>query len=101
MLVNNTRYSGDFEALPGASSSDGLAECLELASGCFRQMAHNLSVISGLHCYSPARVRQIRRARIAPLQPAELMIDGELLGPVSAVELDVLPAALRVRIGRP
>ncbi len=101
VLVNNTRYTGGFEALPRASSSDGLAECLELASGYFRQMAHNLSVISGLHCYAPARVRQIRSARIAPLQPMELMVDGELLGPVSAVEVDVLPAALRVRIGRP
>lgn len=98
VLVNNTRYTGGFEALPRASSSDGVAEVLELAAGYFSQMAHNLSVISGLHWHEPARVLPARRARIAPLKPMELMIDGELLGEVESVEIEVVPRALRVRI---
>lgn len=101
VLVNNTRYTGGFEALPRASSSDGVAECMELTAGYISQMAHNLSVISGLHWYAPVRVRPARRARIAPLGPMELMIDGELLGVVESVEIEVWPRALQVRIARP
>lgn len=98
VLVNNTRYTGGFEALPHASSSDGRAECLELSAGYISQMAHNLSVISGLHPYSPVRVRSVRRARIRPTVQMELMIDGELLGMVESVELEVMPRALEIRI---
>jgi len=101
VLVNNTRYTGGFEALPRTSSSDGVAECLELTAGYVSQMAHNLSVISKLHCYAPVRVRPVRRARIAPGRPMELMIDGELLGEVLSVDLEVVPRALRIRIARP
>lgn len=101
VLVNNTRYAGGFEALPGASSSDGVAECLELVAGYFSQMAHNLPVISGLHWYEPVRVRAARHARIAPVKPMELMVDGELLGEVELVEMEVVPRALRIRIASP
>lgn len=100
VLVNNTRYTGGFEALPAASSSDGQAECLELTAGYAAQVAHNLSVISGLHCYAPVRVHPVRGACIAPSEPLELMIDGELLGEVEAVDLEVMPRALRVRVAR-
>jgi diacylglycerol kinase family enzyme len=99
VLVNNTRYTGGFEALPRASSSDGMVECLELTAGYVSQMAHNLSVICGLHCYAPVRVRTIKSAFIRPALPAELMIDGEMLGEVVSVELEVAPRALEIRIG--
>lgn len=101
VLVNNTRFTGGFEALPRASCRDGAAELLELTAGWFRQLAHNLSVITGLHCYQPARVTAVRRCRVTPERPVELMIDGELLGAVSSVEIDVIPAALDIRIARP
>lgn len=100
VLVNNTRYTGGFEALPEASSSDGVAECLELTAGYARQMAHNLSAMTGLHCYAPARITRIRRAWILAEEPLELMIDGELLGPVRRIELTVEPGALEVEILR-
>lgn len=98
ILVNNTRFTGGFEALPQSSSSDGAAECLELTAGYLRQMAHNLSVISGLHCYAPVRITRIRRGVFMPDEPLELMVDGELLGPVCRLELSVLPSALEVEI---
>lgn len=100
VLVNNTRYTGGFEALPAASSSDGQAECLELTAGYAAQMAHNLSVISGLHCYAPVCVRRVKRAHISPAAPLDLMIDGELLGEVEAIDLEVMPRALQIRIAR-
>ncbi|MCS7042908.1 MAG: hypothetical protein NZR01_08965 [Bryobacteraceae bacterium] len=101
ILVNNTRYTGGFEALPDASSYDGAVECLELTAGYLRQMAHNLSVMSGLHCYAPVRVSRIRHAVLVPDEPLELMIDGELLGRVRRVELSILPAALEVEVMSP
>lgn len=100
ILVNNTRYTGGFEALPQASSCDGFAECVELTAGYVRQMAHNLSAMTGLHCYAPARITRIRHALVVPERPTELMIDGELLGLVRRVELQVEPAALEVGILR-
>ncbi len=98
VLVNNTRFTGGFEALPEASSGDGVAECLELTAGYVRQMAHNLSVISGLYCYAPVRVTRMRRGWIVSHEPLDLMIDGELLGPVRRVELAVVPGSLDVEI---
>jgi diacylglycerol kinase family enzyme len=95
-----TRYTGGFEALPQASSADGMTECLELTAGYLAQMAHNLSVMTGLHCYAPVRVRMVKRARITPAEPAELMVDGEMLGRVVSVEAEVMPRMLRVRIAR-
>jgi diacylglycerol kinase family enzyme len=100
VLINNTRYTGGFEALPQASSADGMTECLELTAGYLAQMAHNLSVMTGLHCYAPVRVRMVKRARITPAEPAELMVDGEMLGRVVSVEAEVMPRMLRVRIAR-
>lgn len=98
VLINNTRFTGGFEAFPSASSSDGVAECVELTSGYYRQLAHNLSAISGLHFYTPARITQIRRVVVGASHPLDLMIDGELLGPVRRVEVSLLPAALQVEI---
>lgn len=98
VLVNNTRYTGGFEALPQASSCDGEAECLELTAGYVSQLAHNLSVISGLHCYAPVRARRIRSACIHPAAPMQLMIDGEVLEEVERLELEVVPCALKIRI---
>ncbi len=100
VLVNSTRYTGGFEALPASSNSDGEAECLELTAGYTAQMAHNLSVISGLHCYAPVRVSRVRRAHIAPAGALELMIDGEMLGEVEAIDLEVMHRALQIRIAR-
>lgn len=100
VLINNTRFAGGFEAVPAASPSDGLAECLELSAGYFSQLAHNLSVVSGLHWYAPVSVKTLRHARITPQRPMELMVDGELLGLVSALDVEVAPAALDIRIPR-
>lgn len=82
-------------ALPGASCSDGLADCLELSAGYLSQMAHNLSSMCGANLWMPARVTRIRTAAIAPLTPRELMLDGELFPAVARVEIRVVPAALR------
>lgn len=101
VLINNTRFAGGFEAVPAASPYDGLAECLELSAGYFSQLAHNLSVVSGLHWYAPVPVRTLRHARITPQRPMELMVDGELLGLVSEVDVEVAPAALDIRIACP
>lgn len=101
VLIKNPRFAGGFEAFPHASSQDGVAECMELSASCFRQLAHNLSVITSLHWYAPARVTQVRRCRVVARRPMELMIDGELLGPVSSVDIELVPAALQIRIARP
>ncbi|MBI4890531.1 MAG: hypothetical protein HY821_07890 [Acidobacteria bacterium] len=100
VLVNNTRHVGGFVALPRASCSDGLADCMELSAGFVPQLAHHLSAMSGLHIYCPTRITQFRHAVLSPSVPQPLMLDGELLPPAARVEIRVLPAALRCSVAR-
>lgn len=95
VLVNNTRHVGGFVALPQASCSDGLADCMELSAGYVSQMAHNLAAMAGSSLWMPARVTRFRTAALIPDTPSELMLDGELFPAVSGIEIRVLPAALR------
>jgi len=94
VLINNTRHVGGFVALPDASCHDGLVDAMELRSNFVSQMAHHLSAMSNLNCWTPARIRQIGAATLRPESPQELMLDGELFPNVAAITLRVLPAAL-------
>jgi diacylglycerol kinase family enzyme len=44
--------------------------------------------------------RQVRAATILASPPAPVQVDGEPLGDLDAIEIRVIPAALRVRVPR-
>lgn len=94
ILINNTRHVGGFVAFPHASCHDGHVDAMELRSGYFGQIAHNLSSMSRADLYTPARITPITRAEVRPERPQELMLDGELFPSVRAIRLQVRPAAL-------
>ena len=98
ILVNNTCHVGGFTAIREARVDDGLIDVLELNAGYFSQTAHNLSEVTGLGFWRPARHVQFRRAAIRASEPSLLMLDGELIEGILAVELKVLPCALTIRL---
>lgn len=98
ILVNNTRHVGGFTAIREAQIDDGLVDVLELNAGYMSQTAHNLSEVAGLGLWRPARHVQFRRASIRVETPSLLMLDGELMDGILAVDLVVLPGALRIRL---
>lgn len=98
ILVNNTRHVGGFTAIRDARVDDGLIDALELRAGYVSQTAHNLSEVTALGLWHPARHVQFRNAVIGVDQPSTLMLDGELIEGVTQVEVKVLPGALRVRL---
>ena len=98
ILVNNTRHVGGFTAIREALVDDGLADALELDAGYLSQTLHNLSEVTGLGLWRPARHVQFRTAEIRTAEPSLLMLDGELVEDVVGVDLAVRPKSLRIRI---
>lgn len=92
IIVNNTRYIGNFLAFPQASCCDGLFEVMELRAGYFKQTLHNCSAVSGWHFYDPLPVVCARSAEIHLDSPQPFLIDGELFVDVVSASVRVLPA---------
>lgn len=98
ILVNNTCHAGGFTAIRAAEVDDGVIDALELSAGYVSQTAHNLSEVTGLGLWHPARHVQFRSAAIRVNGASTLMLDGELVEGVTEVELKVLVRALRIRL---
>ncbi|MBE0660298.1 MAG: hypothetical protein IH602_21575 [Bryobacteraceae bacterium] len=98
ILVNNTRHVGGFTAIREARIDDGLADVLELDADYLSQTLHNLSEVTGLGLWRPARHVQFRTAEIRVAEPSLLMLDGELVEAVLAVSLTVRAQLLRISL---
>lgn len=98
LLINNTKHAGNFPAFPKAGIADGYFDAMEMAVGPVRQTLHNLSVLTRLHLYVPAVVRQAKRFTITLGGPMTVMADGELYDDVIAVDVRILPKRLRLWI---
>jgi diacylglycerol kinase family enzyme len=94
LLVNNTKYSGNFNVFPEASMNDAKMDVMELSVGFLSQMLHNLSVLTAIHWYRPARVSQVKRLSVVFDRPRLLMVDGELIEGVVKLEMYILPGVL-------
>lgn len=92
IIVNNTRYIGNFLVFPQACCSDGLFEVMELGAGYFKQSLHNCSAVSGWQFYKPSPVVRARSAEIHLDAPQLLLIDGELFTDVVFASVRVLPS---------
>ncbi len=98
ILINNTRHSGNFPVFPKASIADGVMDCMEMSAGMIRQTLHNLSVLTRLHLYVPALVRQARRFTVSLDKPQTFLADGELYDDVIAADIRILPKRLQLWI---
>jgi diacylglycerol kinase family enzyme len=95
--INNTRYLGNFLALPGASISDGQFNVLELRAGWARQLAHNLSVLSHTYLVGASEEFCARSVHMSFPTPQLLMADGELFENVVDLRVVTRPGALTVQ----
>lgn len=97
MIVNNTRFLANFLALRDASPTDGRLDLMLLRTGWLTQIVHNLSVLSGLHFYQPAELRQAAITKLAFTVPQTVMIDGDLVDQVAQLRVEALPRAVALR----
>jgi YegS/Rv2252/BmrU family lipid kinase len=94
LLINNTQHSGNFRAFPHAKLDDGLFDVMEMNTGWIGQNMHNLSVLSPMHFYRPAKLTQAASVNITLKQPHYLMIDGELFPHVTSLDVRIAPQIL-------
>jgi len=99
LVVNNTRHLGNFLSLPHASCRDGSLDVMELRAGYWRQCAHNVSMLSGLQFYTPARLGRARSLALTLSEPHDLMVDGELFAGVVSLNVRIQPAAIEFVCG--
>ena len=94
LLINNTQHSGNFKAFPQAGLDDGVFDVMEMNAGWFGQNLHNLSVLSQMHRYKPAKISQTTAINIHLKHPQILMIDGEIVAAVISLHVHIVPKAV-------
>jgi len=94
VVINNTRYMGNFLAFPEASCSDGFFDMMELDAGFLGQSLHNCSALSARPFLKSPPVMRARRGQIRLEEPQLLMIDGELFADVIFVSVYLQPSGL-------
>lgn len=92
--ANNTRHVANFMAFRQASFCDGRFETMEMNAGLIKQTAHNLSALSQTGLYEPYPLHQTTNAHLQLEHPQVLMMDGEIVPNVVAIQIDILPSAL-------
>ncbi len=93
-VANNTRHMANFVAFRKASYCDGRFEVMEMDAGLMKQTAHNLSALSRTGIYEPYSIDQAICARLELDAPQNLMMDGEIVPDVVAIQVNILPSAL-------
>ena len=94
LMVNNTRYAGNFRVFPQASTSDGELDVLYAATNPVTQLLHNIAILTGTYFYRPGTECLARRIELVLEEPRTAMLDGELVGDVVAMSIEVRPAQL-------
>ena len=96
VMVNNTKYAGDFEAFPAAAIDDEKADAIVAKTGFFTQVLHNLSVLSRLHLYTAGKIFKTGRIEFEMNGQRLLMLDGEIVPGITKVSFAVSPKCLEV-----
>ena len=96
ILVNNSRFAGDFEAFPDALIDDGKGDFLVARAGFLSQTAHNLSVLSGKHVYKSAEPYTSEDREFSMEEDRMLMVDGEIIPGIVSARFAVQKGALTV-----
>ncbi len=102
VIGNGSVCAGGMRLTPGARLDDGLFDVLAIHDmGVAARLRSFPRVYAGLHVRSPRfSLHQSRHLTVSAESPAPVSADGELLGSTPCL-LTLLPAALRIRSGRP
>ena len=94
LIVNNSRFAGNFILFPNANIQDGQFEVMETNAKFLSQTLHNLSVFSGTYFYSPANQFSSNLMKVIPDEPQNLMVDGEIFENITDLSIEMLPRSL-------
>lgn len=89
VLVNNTKYSGNFRVFPRADMQDGKFEVLAALANPFSQLLHNLAILTRSYVYETAKVRQGTKLQVLVDPPQRFMSDGEIFENVFAADFEI------------
>jgi diacylglycerol kinase (ATP) len=95
LMVNNTRYAGNFPVFRNASLSDGRMDVLLAANGFWQQALHNLGLLSHIYFYVPGRELSTDELRVRLPAPMRVMLDGEICENVREVHFAACSQQLR------
>ena len=96
VMVNNTKYAGDFEAFPNAEIDDEVADVIVAKTGFFSQVLHNLSVLTRLHLYTVGKIFKTGKIEFEMEKQRLLMLDGEIVPGIKKVSFSIAPKCLQV-----
>ncbi|MBT3250751.1 MAG: hypothetical protein HN729_07710 [Candidatus Marinimicrobia bacterium] len=94
LIINNSRFAGNFTLFPDAKIKDGRFEVMETNANFFSQTLHNLSVFSGTYFYNPANQFSSNLMEIITDEPHNLMVDGEIFENITKLSIEMLPRSL-------
>ncbi len=97
-VMNGTRYGGGFYISPASDLFDGYLNVVigrELGKKDLLQLL--VKVLRGTHLPDPRVAHAVgRRVEVKWAAPTEAHLDGDLIGPINELSVEVLPAALRL-----
>jgi diacylglycerol kinase family enzyme len=97
-VANNTRHLGNFVALPEARCHDGHFEVMEMSAGFLSQSLHNVSALSRLQFYTPAKLRSTTDVSLTLSSPQDLLVDGEIFPDVASLRVSLRKSAVRIAV---
>lgn len=89
LLVNNTKYSGNFCVFPEANMQDGRFEVLAAKANPFSQLLHNIAILTRSYFYETAKARQGTKLQVLVDPPQRFMSDGEIFENVFAADFEI------------
>ncbi len=94
IMLTNTHHTANFVCLPNTTCNDGKAEAIYFNYSAFKQILHNISVLTKKYFLDPYFNTTFNHFKFELEQPDLLMIDGEIYEDVMSLEVKLLPSCL-------
>jgi diacylglycerol kinase (ATP) len=95
LAVNNTPHAGHFRLFPEADPQDGRLDLLSGRLSPFSQLFEDLGTVTQTYLFERSHHRPARAVEVELVRPTALMLDGELIPAVDAVQYRALEGRLR------
>jgi len=89
LSVNNAKYGGSLCLFPEASLNDGLIDIFYARTNAFIQTIANLEIVTQFFFFNPGVMDKVKKIKISLKDPAELMLDGEMFGPIEEITYSI------------
>lgn len=89
LLVNNTKYSGNFCPFPDADMQDQKFEFFSAKANPLTQLMHNIAILTKSYFYQTAQIKQATKLKVLVDPPQRFMSDGEIFENVFAADFEI------------